>query len=208
LSEEKLFNYQRGNRNPINCFPGLAMAKQHLKQHNNNNNNNNHSTANNNNNRDNNHDINNDESNNLIGGGSVSTSSSPRTTFTAEVEGGGGGGVGGEDSLFASGSLLLEERGSSVLTTGSYDPPPDMIPTQIYKPLLPLLKLMTQSDILGQLSATLSGGGGLGLLSSPSSVPEFRRFTVEDANHHLQTETDVSWNYTNYTQKYESWLTK
>ncbi len=52
------------------------------------------------------------------------------------------------------------------------------------RPTLPLLKLITQSEVLGQLGRTV--------------------YTVEDANAHLATK-DVTWNYTTPIQKTEVW---
>ena len=166
LSEEKMFNYQRGNKNPTNFFPGLPLAKA-LKP-----------------------------PALPIAATTVPTGDASVVTTTRDSQ------TSATTSPRTEGDIKPEDSLTSVTAESSVELLP-LVPNQVFKPLLPLLKLMTQSDILAQLSSGNEGSA----LSSMGDF-EFRRYTFDDANRHLQDETDVTWTYTSTNQKYESWLVK
>lgn len=102
---------------------------------------------------------------------------------------------------------------------------PDLAnPANHIRPTLPLLKLMSQSEVFPLLnktkepsrpsssSSSSSSSSNRGGNSTPSnrtnSVPsgEVRvNYALEDANAHLSNSTDITWNYGNNNARTESW---
>jgi hypothetical protein len=190
LSEEKMFSYQRGNKNPINMIASLMMRPQHHH---------------------------NQQSGQLSHHSSHLHSQAG--TRTGTVAAGGFSGLNtplnerreneeeGYDEEGGNSTTMGEDDQSPTVTTYLSDTNID------YKPLLPLLKLMTQADLLGLLAFVGNHDSeGLAVIPTSSSVNvsnvEMRQFTVDDANRHLSDETDITWSYTSTNQKSESWVMK
>jgi hypothetical protein len=201
LSEEKMFSYQRGNKNPINMIASLMMRPQHRHNqpqpgHQSN------------------------PSSHLHSGVASRAGTRPGTVAA--------GGISGlntplnerreiddkeanDDDEEEDGSLMIVGEDDQSQTNSTF-----LSDTNIdFKPLLPLLKLMTQADLLGSLGFDGNHDSqGIAMITSSSATTvngcgvEMKRFTFDDANHHLTAETDITWSYTSSSQKSESWIMK
>ncbi len=93
---------------------------------------------------------------------------------------------------------MLNEEHNMVFKRGSKAPVnyyPDLThPGNHVRPTLPLLKLITQSDMFPLLGKSESAGG----------VNSVVRYTIDDVTAHLGS-TEIGWNYTSTNQKTEPW---
>ena len=222
LSEEKMFNYERGSRHPVNYFPNLTLkSAQHLPP----------------------------------GTNSGTTTTAATTAITAlhsptksshhHSSHHHHSHKSGRKSKASRSILPVERDGrysplpsdseNDPYRSGTVSPVPEFanedpkamlrVQNPDYRPLLPLVKLMAQSQLLAQLN-TAPDGSHTNRPNSAASAHhhhaatsttvatgltaslDYYAFTFEDCNRHLADETDVTWNYGATSHKYEGWLNR